>query len=92
VLSWIRVDGFGGDEGCPPKRDARRVEMESATSGVLLPASFAWPLSIFWVCEGSIPNPPNRVVKQKGPIPYSNWRRPYMGHKNKEQAAWIFVV
>jgi hypothetical protein len=27
--------------------------------GVLLPASFAWPLSIFWVCEGSIPNPPN---------------------------------
>jgi hypothetical protein len=25
----------------------------------LLPASFAWLLSIFWVCEGSIPNPPN---------------------------------
>jgi hypothetical protein len=59
VLSWIRVDGFGGDEGCLPKRDARRVEMESATSGVLLPASLALPLSIFWVCEGSIPNPPN---------------------------------
>jgi hypothetical protein len=33
VLSWIRVDGFGGDEGCLPKRDARRVEMESAASG-----------------------------------------------------------
>jgi hypothetical protein len=32
------------------------------------------------------------VVKQKGPIPYGNWRRPYMGHNNKEQAAWIFVV
>jgi hypothetical protein len=59
VLSWIRVDGFGGDERCPPKRDARRMEMGSATSGVLLPASFARPLSIFWVCEGSIPNPPN---------------------------------
>jgi hypothetical protein len=33
VLSWIRVDGFGGDEGCLPKRDARRMEMEYATSG-----------------------------------------------------------
>jgi hypothetical protein len=33
VLSWIRVDGFGGDEGCLPKRDARGVEMESAASG-----------------------------------------------------------
>jgi hypothetical protein len=36
--------------------------MESATSGVLLPASFVWPLSIFWVCEGSIPNPPNNHI------------------------------
>jgi hypothetical protein len=51
VLSWIRVDGYGGDERCQPKRDARRVEMESAVSGVSLPASFAWPLFIFWVCE-----------------------------------------
>jgi hypothetical protein len=25
--------------------------MESAVSGVSLPASFAWPLFIFWVCE-----------------------------------------
>jgi hypothetical protein len=25
----------------------------------LLLASFAQPFSIFWVCEGSIPNPPN---------------------------------
>jgi hypothetical protein len=40
-------DGFVGDEGCPPKRDDRRVEMESAVSGVLLPVPFAWPLSIF---------------------------------------------
>jgi hypothetical protein len=32
--------------------------MGSATSGVLLSASFARPLSVFWVCEGSIPNPP----------------------------------
>jgi hypothetical protein len=32
MLNWIRVDGFGGDEGCLPKRDARRVEMESTTS------------------------------------------------------------
>jgi hypothetical protein len=36
--------------------------MESATSGVLLPASFARPLSVFWVCEGSIPNPPNILL------------------------------
>jgi hypothetical protein len=34
--------------------------------GVLLPASFAWPLSIFWVCEGSIPNPPNRLLLRQG--------------------------
>jgi hypothetical protein len=40
-------DGFVGNEGCQPKRNARRVEMESAVSGVLLPAPFAWPLSIF---------------------------------------------
>jgi hypothetical protein len=33
MLNWIRVDGFGGDEGCLPKRDARRMEMESTTSG-----------------------------------------------------------
>jgi hypothetical protein len=67
VLSWIRVDGFGGDEGCLPKRDARRVEMKSATSRVLLPASFAWPFSIFfWVCEGSIPNLPNILCQTVG--------------------------
>jgi hypothetical protein len=33
------------------------MEVGSATSGVLLPASFARPFSIFGVCEGSIPNP-----------------------------------
>jgi hypothetical protein len=45
--------------------------MGSATSGVLLPASFARPLSIFWVCEGSIPNPPNNVkccAEDKAPV------------------------
>jgi hypothetical protein len=69
VLNWIRVDGFGGDERCPPKRDAWRVEMESTTSGVLLPASFARPLSIFRVCEGSIPNPPNiPAAHRSGPL------------------------
>jgi hypothetical protein len=44
------LDSFGvfvGDEGCQPKRYARRVEMESAVSWVLLPAPFTWPLSIF---------------------------------------------
>jgi hypothetical protein len=41
------LDGFVGDEGCQPKRNAWRVEMESAVSGVLLSAPFAWPLSIF---------------------------------------------
>jgi hypothetical protein len=40
-------DGFVGDEGCQPKRNAQRVEMESAVSGVLLSAPFTWPLSIF---------------------------------------------
>jgi hypothetical protein len=44
-------DGFVGDEGCQPKRNARRVEMESVVSGVLLPAPFAWPFSIFLVYE-----------------------------------------
>jgi hypothetical protein len=29
--------GFVGDEGYQPKRNVRRVEMESAVSGVLLP-------------------------------------------------------
>jgi hypothetical protein len=41
------LDGFIGDERCQPKRDAWGVQMESTVSGVLLPAPFAWPLSIF---------------------------------------------
>jgi hypothetical protein len=58
-------DGFVGDEGCQPKRYARRVEMESAVSGVLLPVPFTWLLSIFLVygrLDSESPNNwPNRV-------------------------------
>jgi hypothetical protein len=41
------LDGFVGDEGCQPK--AQRLEGGDGipVSGVLLPAPFAWPLSIF---------------------------------------------
>jgi hypothetical protein len=63
------LDGFVGDEGCQPKRNAWRVEMESAVSEVLLPAPFAWPLSIFRYTEGLIPNPPNRSPSMAKRLP-----------------------
>jgi hypothetical protein len=60
VLNWIRANGFGSDEGCLIKSDARRMEMESAASGGIAASILRITALYFWVCEGSIPNPPNR--------------------------------